>query len=176
MIFANVGPTRRRGLQLSLEAVRGPVALQAAWAFTRATFESELSLATSRTPTGLQAVHAGALLPMSPVHRVGVNARVQALSWFEVSAGVQVAGPQYYRGDEANEAPRLPAFATVQAGTDVRFGRWTASLRVANLLDRRYDAFGTFAGDGRLAGNPVVPFLTPGAPRRVDFGLQWSTP
>ena len=91
-----------------------------------------------------------------------------------VSAGVQVVGPQHYRGDEANEAPRLPAYGTVQAGAEARSGRRTASLRVANLLDRRYDAFGTFARDGRLAGEPVVPFLTPGAPRRVLLGMQWS--
>lgn len=173
VIFENVGSTRRQGFLLSLEAERGPVALRAAWAFTRATFESELTLATPRTPSGMQTVHAGALLPMSPVHRAGVDARVRALRWLDVSAGVQVVGPQHYRGDEANEAPRLPAYATVHAGTEARLGRWTAALRVANLLDRRYDAFGTFAGDGRLAGNPVVPFLTPGAPRRVVMELEW---
>jgi outer membrane receptor protein involved in Fe transport len=174
VIFENVGPTRRQGLQLSLTAERGPIVVGVAWAFTRATFESELSLATARTPSGLQTVRPGSLLPMSPVHRGAASARVRALRWLVLTAGVQVVGPQFYRGDEANEAPRLPAYATVRAGAEARFGRWTASLRAANLLDHRYDAFGTFARDGRLAGEPVVPFLTPGAPRRVLLGMEWN--
>ena len=174
VVFENVGRTRRQGLELSLGAEHGPVELRAAWAFVLATFESDVSLATSRTADGRQQVHRGSVLPMSPVHQGSVDARVRALRWLAVSAGVRIAGPRFFRGDEANEAPRLPAYARVDAGVEARLGRWLATVRISNLLDHRYDAFGTFARDGRLADTPVVPFLTPGPPRRVVLAMEWN--
>jgi hypothetical protein len=47
-------------------------------------------------------------------------------------------------------------------------------VRVANLLNSSYQTFGTFAPDGRIAGQPIVPFLTPGLPLRFVAGIRWE--
>jgi hypothetical protein len=80
-------------------------------------------------------------------------------------------GSQVFRGDEANEAPRLRASLLLRAGAEVSAGAFTAALRVENLLDARSETFGTFAPYGR---NPAEIFLTPGPPRRFSLALRWE--
>jgi len=45
---------------------------------------------------------------------------------------------------------------------------------VNNVLDERYETFGTFAVNGREPGGPVQPFLTPALPLNVLAGLQYA--
>jgi outer membrane receptor protein involved in Fe transport len=91
-----------------------------------------------------------------------------------VEAGALYVGSQVYRGDEANEAPRLPSYVVVRSGLQAQWGEWSASLRVQNLLNQRFETFGTFAPDGKATGQPVVPFLTPGTPLHIVVGLRWE--
>jgi outer membrane receptor protein involved in Fe transport len=172
--FQNVGATRRQGVEATLQLRRRHLDVDASYAYTRATFEDDLELATARTPTGTQAVHPGDELPLTPNHRLDLMARVRPWPWLTVEAGGLYLGTQVYRGDEANEAPRLPAYLVLRTGVMVRWGEWEASLRVENLLDERYETFGTFAPDGKAAGQPVVPFLTPGTARRFVAGIRWE--
>jgi outer membrane receptor protein involved in Fe transport len=171
--FKNVGPTRRQGVEATLRLRRRLLDVDGTWSMTRATFQSELpTLATPRT--GTQVVPRGADLPLSPRHRVDLEARVRPQPWWTLEVGLAWVGAQYFRGDEANEAPRLPAYALARAGVEVRWGPWTASLRLQNLFDTRYQTFGTFATDGRAPGQPVAPFLTPGPPLRAVAGIRWE--
>ncbi len=48
-----------------------------------------------------------------------------------------------------------------------------AALHATNLLDSKFETFGTYAQNGR-AGGAVEPFLTPGAPLRVFANLRWA--
>jgi outer membrane receptor protein involved in Fe transport len=174
--FQNVGATRRQGLEAALKLRRRQLDLDLGYGYTRATFETALDdLATSRTPDGKQAVRPGADLPLTPRHRLELAARLRPWPWLSLEAGGRWVGPQVYRGDEANQAPRLPGYLTFRGGIEARWTEWTASLRLENLLNRRYETFGTFAPDGK-AGTPapVVPFLTPGAPLRLVLGLRWE--
>jgi outer membrane receptor protein involved in Fe transport len=173
VFFQNVGDTRRQGVELSLRAEAGPLQLDGSWAYTRGTFESDVALATPRTG-GVQPVSRGAELPLTPRHRADVGARVRTLDWLDLSAGVEYVGAQYFLGDEANAAPRLRGYAVVRAGAEARWRRWRAFVRATNLLDARYEVFGTFATNGRAAGQPVEPFLMPGPPLRVLAGLGWE--
>jgi outer membrane receptor protein involved in Fe transport len=173
--FQNVGATRRQGLEASLRLRRGRLDVDASYAYTRATFERDLTdLATSRTPDGTQLVERGDDLPLTPRHRLDLAARVRPWAWLTLEAGARFVGSQAYRGDEANEAPRLPAYLVARSGLEVLWGRWAASLRIQNLLDRRYETFGTFARDGKAPGQPVVAFLTPAPPLRVVAGIRWE--
>jgi outer membrane receptor protein involved in Fe transport len=173
LYFKNVGSTRRTGLEATVRAERGPVTAVLGYAYTRATFESDATLATPRTASGFQEVHPGDRLPMIPEHQLDAEGRVRPWRWLEVSAGVHWVGAQVYRGDEANEGPLLPAYATVRAGVEARWGRWSAAVHAANLLDSRYETFGTYAVNGR-SGVGVEPFLTPGTPLRVFANLRWA--
>lgn len=172
--FQNVGATRRQGLEATLRLRLRRLDADLGYALTRATFEDEVVLATARTPSGTQTVHPGAQLPLTPEQRLDLAVRVRPWPWLTFEAGARYVGPQYYRGDEANEAPRLPASLVVRTGIELRRGGLSASLRVENLLDQEYETFGTFAPDGKAAGQPVVPFLTPGTPRRFVAALRWE--
>jgi outer membrane receptor protein involved in Fe transport len=172
--FQNVGSTRRQGLEATLRLTRRVLDLDAGYTLTVATFQSQVELATARTPSGTQTVPRGAELPLTPRQRFDLGARVRPWPWLTLEAGVRYVGSQYYRGDEANQAARLPASLVTRAGVVAQWGEWSASLRVQNLLDHRYETFGTFAPDGKAPGQPVVPFLTPGTPLRVIAGLRWE--
>src|SRR2546422_7738464 len=172
--FQNVGETRRTGLELALRLERGAFDVEAGYAYTRATFRGNFVLATPRTPDGTETVRPGAQLPLTPKHHLRVEARAQALQWLTLSAGFDYVGSQYFRGDEANVAPKLAPYLILRTGAEARWRAWTARLRAANVLDSRYETFGAFAPDGRAPGRPIEPFLTPGAPIRVVLGLRWD--
>lgn len=174
VFFQNIGDTRRTGFELALRFERGAVEAEAGYAYSRATFEGDLVLATPRTPDGTEAVRSGAQLPLTPNHHLRLEVRAATLSWLTVSAGFEYVGSQYFRGDEANLAPKLAPHLLLRAGADLRWRGWTATLRAVNLLDTRYETFGTFAPDGRFPGRPIEPFLTPGSPIRIVLGLRWE--
>jgi outer membrane receptor protein involved in Fe transport len=62
----------------------------------------------------------------------------------------------------------------VGAGASVRLRKLEVFARVSNLLDERYETFGTFAPNGREPGNPVQRFLTPAPPINFLAGVQYS--
>jgi iron complex outermembrane recepter protein len=180
IVFQNVGDTRRQGVEAKMRGVAGPVTLEGSYALTLSTFESDVTLATPRLARDANGnllgenVRRGAELPMSPHHRVALGARLRAPSWLELSAGLQWVSTQYYVGDEVNVAPRLPAYLVLGAGAEARWRRWSAFLRATNLLGSRYEVFGTYGTNGRVASGPIEPFLTPGPPLRIFAGLRWG--
>jgi outer membrane receptor protein involved in Fe transport len=116
-----------------------------------------------------------------------------------VSAGLRFTrtGPQFLRGDVANEERRLPPGSFVDGlrgdvaneerrlpphGIAALDGQWsrgraTVALSVDNLFDRRHVTFGTYALNPRGAPDdpdrtPLVErFLTPGYPRSVSLSV-----
>jgi iron complex outermembrane receptor protein len=172
--FQNVGETRRMGLETALRLEQGAFEVEAGYAYTRATFRGNFTLATPRTPDGTETVRPGAQLPLTPNHHLRLEARAQALEWLMLSAGFDYVGSQYFRGDEANVAPKVAPYLILRTGAEAHWRAWTATLRAVNVLDARYETFGAFAPDGRAPGRPIEPFLTPGAPIRVVLGLRWD--
>jgi outer membrane receptor protein involved in Fe transport len=174
VFFQNVGGTRRRGIEVALRTPVGRAAdLEAGYAYTLATFETDVVLATPRTG-GTEPVARGAELPMVPRHRATLGGRWHVLPWLDLSAAVRYVGAQRFVGDEQNVAPLLAAYAVVDAGAEARWRRLAFFVRGTNLLDTRYEVFGTYANNGRAAGSPIEPFLTPGAPLQVLAGLRWG--
>jgi len=62
----------------------------------------------------------------------------------------------------------------LNGGLAARRGGLEAFVRVNNVLDNRYETFGTFAPNGHLAGNPIERFLTPAPPISVLAGIQYE--
>ena len=172
--FQNVGSTRRQGVEMALRVHRGILALDATYAYTLATFQGDLTLGTPRTADGIELVRRGDQLPLVPNHLVNLEGVLRPLGWLALSAGGRLVGSQYFRGDEANVAPRLLSYWVVRAGAEARWGQWSSYLRVANLMTTSYQTFGTFAPDGRTAARPIVPFLTPGRPLHFVLGIRWD--
>jgi len=79
---------------------------------------------------------------------------------------------QFLRGDEVNRQRPLADYVVVGAGASARIRQVEIFARVNNLLDARYETFGTFAVNGREPGNPVQRFLTPAPPINFLVGAE----
>src|SRR5207245_339153 len=90
-----------------------------------------------------------------------VGAPALPLAWLALSADARYVGAQFLRGDEVNRQPTLSPYWVANAGATVTMRGVEAFVRVNNVLDERYQTFGTFAANGREPGSPVQRFLTP---------------
>jgi outer membrane receptor protein involved in Fe transport len=181
VFFQNVGDTRRQGLEFS---VRGTWQKRLdAWVnytYTEATFQGDFLLATPRLTPGceappcLQAVRKGNDIPLMPRHRVNAGLGYHATDWLTLSLGATFVGAQFFRGDEANEEQSLDSFVVLRGGLSARWKKFAGHLWINNLLNAKYETFGTFAPNAKLPGNPIEPFLTPAPPIHVIAGLSYQ--
>jgi outer membrane receptor protein involved in Fe transport len=119
-------------------------------------------------------VRPGDSLALVPRHRLNVGVTYRPWPWLTLSADARYVGSQFLRGDEANGHDTLPAYWVANAGATVKARGMEWFLRVRNLLDDRHATFGTYAVNGREAGNPVQRFLTPGLPLNVLAGVSYA--
>jgi outer membrane receptor protein involved in Fe transport len=178
--FQNIGATRRSGVELALQW-RGPAGLRAYanYGFTRATFETTATLATTRNPAG-ETVTPGDALPMVPEHRVNAGLAVPILrpqgteSGVALLAGVDAryVGRQWLRGDEENVTRRLSDYAVADLSLTLSWRDFELRGAVRNLFDRRVFTFGTFAENRTAPGSPVQRWLTPGLPRHLQVSVS----
>lgn len=186
--FANLGETRRQGIEFSLTAQMGGLRVAAAYAFSDATNRTAVTLASPGNPAaaadGTIAVMPGDRLPGVPRHSANLNLdyEMRAGSWRRVrfGAGLSTQAGQVLLGDESNRAPLVPGFliADVRASIEVVSEVFVFG-EVRNLSGRAYASIGTFGeiGEVPLAEAPVASdprFYGPGAPRRWTFGVRRS--
>jgi len=174
VFFQNVAHTRRQGIEVRAGARYGRFGLRAAYAFTEATFETPVSLASPRTPGMEEAVPAGARLPLVPGHTAAVHFTWSPADGVTLSASLRYVGPSFFRGDEANTQPPLAGYWVAAAGARLERGRWWAALRVTNLFNRKYETFGTYAGAS--SGAAPEPFLSPAPPIDVAGQIGYRFP
>ena len=178
VFFQNIGDTRREGLELSVRAVLGTIEAFLGYTYTHATFRDPVELATPRQTSDCtgrsctELVRAGNSLPLIPKHRLNVGVDYRPWPWLTLSLTGAYVGEQRFRGDEANVADPLKAYAVLNAGARARFKQLTAFLWIGNLTNARYETFGTFAPNARLPGSPVQPFSTPAPPINVLAGIS----
>jgi iron complex outermembrane recepter protein len=180
--FANVGDTRRQGIEVDLTA-RKPIGgsridLGVHYTFLDATFETPFTSPSELHPDAVDGaidVPTGAHLPSVPQHVVKLALDVR--SSFGLSAGVSVIAnsSQYLRGDEANLMAPVPRFAVLNARAAYRVGSHASVFAVINnLFDARDSTFGVL-GDATEVLGPSYDsprFLGPGAPRAVWLGVD----
>jgi iron complex outermembrane recepter protein len=181
--FANVGDTRRQGIEVGLTA-RKPIAdgsrldLAVHYTFLDATFDTPFTAPSALHPDAVDGaidVPSGARLPSIPQHIVKVALDVRLSSG--LSAGVSVVGnsSQYLRGDEANLMPPVPGFAVVNARVAYRVGSHASVFAmINNLFDAEVSTFGVL-GDATEVLGPTYDsprFLGPGAPRAAWLGIE----
>ena len=178
--FQNIGATRRSGVELALQW-RGSAGLRAYanYGYTRATFETTATLATTRDTAG-EMVTPGDKLPMVPDHRVNAGLAVPILRSQGTGTGVSLmagldaryVGRQWLRGDEENATRRLSDYTVADLSLTLTWGDFELRGAVRNLFDRRVYTFGTFAENPTASGTPVQRWLTPGPPRHVQVSLS----
>src|SRR5205823_10071485 len=112
--FANIGATRRRGIEAGLGFKSERWQLHADYALLDATFRSALASASPNNPAadenGQIQVRPGDRLPSLPQHRLKAGVDYAATPRWNIGLDLVVAGSQYLRGDESNSNPRLPGF------------------------------------------------------------------
>lgn len=190
--FANVGDTRRQGVELGLETRVKPVTLAVHYTFLDATFLSSFAESSpansSADGNGVIQVMPGDRIAATPRHVLKIRADWDVTSRFSVGANLLTSASSYARGDEDNRDAngQVPGYTVINLD-----GRFLASksfevfARVNNVLDRRYSNFGVvgqnfFTGPGRTFGPAagVAPvneqFRGPGAPIGAWIGVRYS--
>jgi outer membrane cobalamin receptor len=190
--FANIGTTRRQGVELALETHTTPLAVTVRYTFLDATFRSSFSESSpansSANQDGVIEVAPGDRIPANPRHVLKVRADWAVTSRLSLGANVLTSAGVYARGDENNQDVngQLPGYTVVNVdGHYLVSERFEVFGRVNNALNRRYFNFGVagenfFTGPGRTFGPAagVDPraeqFRGPGAPLGLWLGVQYS--
>ncbi len=173
--FGNVPRTRRTGGELNLQLQLSPrTRTYANYALTRATFESDdIEIFSIREVAGAEnEVEEGDRFPLVPSFTLSLGVDTE-VAGFELGAAANVVGSRFLRGDEANDEDPLPAHETVDLRAGYVMGSWRLEALVRNVTDERHSSFGGF-NVHQGAGDTLERFLTPGAPRRLQFGVERS--
>ncbi|MEO8879250.1 MAG: TonB-dependent receptor [Gemmatimonadaceae bacterium] len=180
--FTNLDRTRREGVELSLTSSlwQDRVSWYANYAYTRATFESNAQIFSTRSGSafvdsplfGPNNVTPGDRMPLVPANQVkgGFSARLP--KGFRVGLDARWIGSQYLRGDEGNEQSQLDPYLVLGARAGYTLRNWDFSGVMTNVLNNHDPVFGTFnanAGTGQLER-----FLTPLNARILVFKISRS--
>lgn len=179
--FANIGDTRRQGIEISFDGSAFDQRLRWYANFTQldATFRTPFSEISAHHPladpdTGLIEVRAGSRIPGLPRRAIKLGIDGELGAGFSIGGSLVYNSAQYFRGDEANLLAPIGGFARVDLRASYRFNEHvTLFARVDNVLDRRYANFGTLGYAGALYPQISDPrFVGPGAPRAGWVGVS----
>jgi outer membrane receptor protein involved in Fe transport len=148
--FANIGQTRRQGIDAGLQFKTDRWIAYIAYAYIDATHQSDFVEKSGNNPaadaTGNITVRRGNRLPGIPANQLKFGADYKATNKWTVSATAIAASGAYLFGDEANLTPRLPAYFTLNVSTTYQL---TDSVQLfawaRNITNTRYYTFGTFS-------------------------------
>lgn len=172
--FANVGDTRRQGVQavLSGKLFDGRLDWYANYTYLDATFQTSFDEVSANNPdadpdTGVIQVRKGDHIPSLPKNAFKLGADFAVTPTFSIGADMVANSGQYLRGDESNQVGQIAGFTVFNLHASYRINKHlSVSAHVDNVFNRDYDNFGTL-GDA----TDVFPtftdgrFLSPSAPR-----------
>ena len=182
--FDNVGGTRRQGLDASIDHTGGGWVFYASYAYVDATYLNTLTLAAPdgdpfADDNGNIFVKPGDHISSIPRHRVKIGLDRYITSKWTFGGDFLWVGSQYYGGDESNQNPQLPGYATVNLHTSYQITpRFQVFGLIDNLFNHHYYTFATFFDNSNYVGNPSFPNLTdtrslaPGRPFAAYGGLK----
>lgn len=178
--FANVGTTRRQGVELAAEGGLGrSVRWSASYSFLDAVFLTPFTVAAPHHPEAIEgeiAVRRGARLPLAPRHAAKLSASATLTPRVTAGVSASAVAEQFFRGDEANLAEPLPSYLVTDARLDLRIGSATSiGLEVRNAFGTRYATFGVFGDAEDVLGEEYEDsrrFLTPAPPRTFSVTVK----
>lgn len=179
--FANLGESRRQGIEASADWRQGGWRLSGSYAFTDAKFRQDFAVSSPSNPEadedGLVEVQRGDRLSGVPRHSVNLYAGRAGTGW-ELGFAIRARSGQVLVGDEGNDNAKTPAYAVfdMMGRVEVAPGiELAAELR--NMFDRHYVTMGTFSEIDEIdlaeapgADNPRA--YAPGAPRRLTVSVR----
>jgi outer membrane receptor protein involved in Fe transport len=179
--FANIGDTRRQGLEASLAGKLFDNRLDwyANYTHLDATFLTTFTESAVHNPfadpdTRLIQVNPGDRLPGLPRNTAKFGADYALSESLTVGGDIVYNSAQYLRGDEANKLAPIGGFAIMNLRAVYRINpHWTVYARVQNVFDRRYADFGVIGSAGNVLPQFTDPrLLSPGAPRAGWLGVS----
>lgn len=199
--FANVGDTRRQGVDLGLGGREDRLKWTLSYSFVEATFQSPFVVSAASNSTadadGNIQVRAGDRIPLIPRNTGKLALDYQFTGKLDIGANVVVVSGSYLHGNEnnANQAGHtnatgqyiigtgwIPSYAVVNLQSTYQVARHVeAFLRCANLLNKQYATAGflntnTFNANGTFRFNPAdwtnENAISPGAPFAVWVGIR----
>ncbi len=179
--FANVGQTRRQGVEASIsgKAFGNRLDWFANYTYLDATFRTPFEEISANHPyadpdTGLLQVQKGDRLPGLPRNAFKLGADYALTPKLTIGGDLMANSSQYYRGDEANLLQPLGGFAIVNLRAVYRvIPHVSVFARVQNVFDRRYSDFGVIGNaSGVLPQFTDSRLVSPGAPRGEWVGVS----
>ena len=183
--FKNVGETRRRGLELGLNAKFDALNLAANYGFVDATYESSFIAGSpnnsSADANGQIQVTKGDKIPGIPRHTLKLRADYNLMPSWNLGANLVMTASQYARGDENNQDlnGKVPGYAVLNLDTHYSISpSWKVFAKVNNVFDKKYETFGVLGGNifnVNAAGDPTAEqFRSPAAPLAGWVGLTYE--
>jgi iron complex outermembrane receptor protein len=121
-------------------------------------------------------VSPGDHIPLMPEHRFVFDAEYSATPQWKVGADLRYESSQFLVGDESNQEPKMPGYATVNLHTSYKIiDRVMVFGEIDNVFDRHYFTYGTFTQLDGLASyfNLTDPrTFTPAAGRAFYAGAK----
>jgi outer membrane receptor protein involved in Fe transport len=185
--FANVGNTRRQGIELTAGTGIGEFSFVARYSLLDATFQSAFSESSpnnsSANAEGVIDVQPGDRIPGLPRNTFRLRAD-WARGPFSAGLTLLAVSSQYARGDENNRDVNgpVPGYTVVSLDGTWRLDRdWQVYARIENLFDRTYQNFGIlganyFRGPGNTFDAALATseqFRSPGAPFGIWVGVRY---
>lgn len=178
--FANVGDTRRQGLEASLSGLLFDKRLSwyANYTYLDATYQTSFSENSANHPDadedGLIFVSKGDRIPSLPKSALKLGADFAVWQGLSVGGDVVANSGQYLRGDEANLLGETAGYALFNLRANYTFNaHFSVFARVDNVFDKRYVTFGTLGAPDEIFPDFVDPrFYGPGQPRAAWVGFK----
>lgn len=177
--FANVGSTRRQGIETGISFRGRAWSIDLSYSLVDATYRESLTV-SSNSPAadadGNIFVHPGDRIPLTPEHRVTASIGYAPTQRWSLGLDARYTSSQFLVGDASNQEPPLPDYAVVDLHGDYRLSRsLQLFVSIDNLFDKTYYTFGSFA---ELDGLPPSVNLTdprtysPSPPRSFFAGVR----
>ncbi len=184
--FANVGDTRRSGIELGIAGTWQRFAWFANYSFIRAVFDDPFTSSSPAHPDARDLngdgeareirVHSGDRIPGIPKDNAKIGVDYRFGDAFSLGADITFNSGQYLRGDEANLLNQTGAFAVVNVRAEYRFSERVSAFATAqNLFDTDYETFGLLADPSEVdqfASFTDHRFFGPAPPRGGWIGLR----
>lgn len=179
--FANIGDTRRQGVEASLAGKLFDNRLDwyANYSWLDARFLTPFTESSVHNPfadpdTGLIEVNRGDRIPGLPQNTFKLGADYALTQAFTLGGDILYNSAQFLRGDEANKLAPIGGFALINLRGTYRFNpHCTIYARVQNVFDRRYADFGLVGSGANVLPQFTDPrLLSPGAPRAGWIGVS----
>ncbi|ORU93066.1 MAG: TonB-dependent receptor [Cycloclasticus sp. symbiont of Bathymodiolus heckerae] len=180
--FSNIGKTRRRGLELSLDADYQQWSWFMNYSWIEAEFLNSFEVNAENNPAAIAfgidelSVEKGNSIPSIPKHTLKWGVDWNVSEKFAVGFDAVYNSSQYFRGDEANASSKVGGYTVFNL-----HGRYAVTnnldifARVDNVFDREYETFGLYGEPDEAPGFGVFTdtrFYGAGAPRGAWVGVK----